>query len=76
MELLYGWYSKTQYKNKFRDCDSPKKKGERIFYINDKDDEVEVTEIKRDNGPSLFKDAVFIGIVKKFSHVVRPNDIS
>ena len=45
-------------------------------YLNEKEETVEITEVKRTNEPSLFKDAIYVGIVTKFSHVVRINDIS
>lgn len=75
METLHGWYSKTQY-NREKPGQSKKQKGERIFYLNEKEETVEITEVKRTNEPSLFKDAIYVGIVTKFSHVVRVNDIS
>ena len=75
METLYGWYSETQYKQKMRKCDSQQKRGERIFYLDENDQLVEITEIKHTDESSLFDDAIYVGIMKKFSHVLRPYDM-
>ena len=71
MDTLYGWYSEKQYKQKTQNNDSPRSKGEKIYYVNENDEIVEITEIKRSNERSKFDDAIYLGIMKNFSHVTR-----
>ena len=71
MDTLHGWYSETQYKLKTQNNNSPRSKGEKIYYVNENDEVVEITEIKRNNEPIQFDDAIYLGVMKKFSHVTR-----
>lgn len=71
---MYGWFSDTQ-RNRWNDfyVERSKHKNQKkyIYYIDMNDNIVEITEITRDkNYKSKFKDAIYLGEMKKFHKAI------
>ena len=59
--MKYAWFS-----NKQLSVIADKIKNPYIYYYDMNDKIVQITEIKTNKDPSLFKDAVYLGPVKKY----------
>ena len=61
---LHGWYSETQFRQGLSSLS--KKRYNYLYYIDENDNIVQVTEIKCSQSPSNFKDANYLGKMKKW----------
>ena len=70
---MHGWYSQKQYECKKNIClRTNNEPCERVFYLNVKEKEVEVTEVTSEKKySSNFDDVVYIGELKSFNRVEK-----
>lgn len=72
-KIMHGWYSQNQYERKKNIClRTNNEPGERVFYLDVKEKEVEVTEVASEKKyNSNFDDVVYVGELKSFHRVER-----
>lgn len=64
---MHGWYSEKQKKVIERCFEDNKRKTNRLLYVNEKDEVVEVTEVTQSkNYSSTFDDVIYLGQLKKW----------
>jgi len=67
---MHGWYSEKQKKVIERHFEDNKRKTDRLLYVNEKDEVVEVTEVTQSkNYSSTFDDVVYLGPLKKWHSI-------
>ena len=65
-QKYYGWFSQKQVKSNFNS------KSQIIIYLNEQNEEVQVTNVGRSATPCLFfDDIVFKGIVLKYVRTIK-----
>lgn len=67
MDIMHGWFSKKQKEVLTAMYEEGKIGNSSIIYLNEKNENVEVTEVTRKKEySSKFDDAIYLGVLKSF----------